>query len=289
MKKRHLPQRELQIAKRLREVRETLSLSQTEFANQIGISRERLASYEVARVPLRYDIALRLCRQFIIGEKWLATGQGNPREIMDLRHEPITSKIPADSPFSKAFDDVLAARYEEIAQESGGVLRIQMTLDDDYSFLDNLFKGVLTGWKHSLPKEELATFCYLLLEHGQWLMKRRPFVPWPEFLRDRAGGTGGKPQLSVFQGPKPQEESEDNNFPDTETYAIGVSVKAQLPKLLERIREATAESGSKSALAEFLGVPLASVSRWLSREREPGGEYVLQLLQWVEQQERKSK
>jgi len=75
----------------------------------------------------------------------------------------------------------------------------------------------------------------------------------------------------------------------SETYPKDVAVKAQLPGLLERLKKATAEAGKKTALAEFLKVPLASVSRWLSGEREPGGEVTLQLLKWVELQERQSK
>jgi outer membrane biogenesis lipoprotein LolB len=69
-------------------------------------------------------------------------------------------------------------------------------------------------------------------------------------------------------------------------------VKAQLPHLLKRLALATKESGRMSELADFLGmatgkrVPLASVSRWLSGKREPGGEITLQLLHWVEHQER---
>ena len=65
-------------------------------------------------------------------------------------------------------------------------------------------------------------------------------------------------------------------------------VKSQLPNLIERLKKATAKSGKKSELANALKpkVPLASVSRWLSGEREPGGEVALQLLTWVEEQER---
>jgi transcriptional regulator with XRE-family HTH domain len=67
---------------------------------------------------------------------------------------------------------------------------------------------------------------------------------------------------------------------------LPVNVKAQLPSLRDRLNHATKETGKMSALAEYLGVPLASVSRWLSGKREPGGEITLKLLHWVEQQER---
>jgi transcriptional regulator with XRE-family HTH domain len=82
---------------------------------------------------------------------------------------------------------------------------------------------------------------------------------------------------------------------DAETSLRIPQVKAQLPNLLERLKKATAETGKKSALAKFLSsalktnVPLASVSRWLSGEREPGGEVTLQLLKWVELQERQAR
>lgn len=58
-------------------------------------------------------------------------------------------------------------------------------------------------------------------------------------------------------------------------------VKAQLPNLLEELKHATAAPGKKTELAKFLGAPLASVSRWLSGEREPGGETVLKMQAWL--------
>jgi hypothetical protein len=63
-------------------------------------------------------------------------------------------------------------------------------------------------------------------------------------------------------------------------------VKSQLKNLLADLNRLTKESGKKTELAEFLGAPLTSVSRWLSGEREPGGETTLRLFHWVKQQER---
>lgn len=79
----------------------------------------------------------------------------------------------------------------------------------------------------------------------------------------------------------------ENDLTQSETPSKVSSVKTQLPNLLERLKKATAETGKKSELAEFLSratggkVPLASVSRWLSGEREPGGEVALQMDAWV--------
>ncbi|HEV2438192.1 MAG TPA: helix-turn-helix transcriptional regulator [Verrucomicrobiae bacterium] len=59
-----------------------------------------------------------------------------------------------------------------------------------------------------------------------------------------------------------------------------------LPKLIERLKRATAERGKKSDLAKWLGVHRQSVTDWLSGKQEPGGEITLRMLRWVEQQER---
>ena len=68
--------------------------------------------------------------------------------------------------------------------------------------------------------------------------------------------------------------------------AILPPVKSQLDNLLAGLNRLTNETGKKTELADYLGAPLASVSRWLSGEREPGGETTLQMLRWVQEQER---
>jgi len=96
-------------------------------------------------------------------------------------------------------------------------------------------------------------------------------------------------QIEVWDDFQPMVEASRKKrlLTESETLSKVAAVKAQLPSLLERLKKATNATGKKSELAEFLKAPLASVSRWLSGEREPGGEVALQMLHWVEQQERK--
>ena len=63
-------------------------------------------------------------------------------------------------------------------------------------------------------------------------------------------------------------------------------VKPVMPSLIQRLKRATKERGQKSALAKWLGVHRQCVADWLSGKQSPGGEYTLQLLKWVELQER---
>jgi transcriptional regulator with XRE-family HTH domain len=63
-------------------------------------------------------------------------------------------------------------------------------------------------------------------------------------------------------------------------------MKSEVQKLIEQVKRKASKPGAKSQLARALGVAPARISEWLSGEKEPGGEYTLKLLHWVEQQER---
>jgi DNA-binding transcriptional regulator YiaG len=92
---------------------------------------------------------------------------------------------------------------------------------------------------------------------------------------------------SIF--PEASEAGEKKLLPDvTETGNIA-NVKSQMESLLAAVKMATSKRGMKTSLAKAMGVPLSNVSQWLSGDRKPGGERVLQLLQWVEQQEHQQK
>lgn len=60
---------------RLRKLRKQLDLTQQEFANKLGISRNNIGSYETGRCPSDAVISL-ICREFGVNEVWLRTGEG---------------------------------------------------------------------------------------------------------------------------------------------------------------------------------------------------------------------
>ena len=61
----------------------------------------------------------------------------------------------------------------------------------------------------------------------------------------------------------------------------------KLDMLISRIGLATLARGRKSQLAEFLSVSPQQLNHWLAGVREPGGEYALQMLDWVTAEEAK--
>lgn len=73
-------------------------MTQQEFADQIGVKRNTIATYEIGRnQPLDAVITL-ICREFHINEAWLRSGVGEMKSDMTLQQE-----------LSLAFGDVLAS------------------------------------------------------------------------------------------------------------------------------------------------------------------------------------
>lgn len=152
-----LPAKERTVCARLREVRQHLRLTQTEFAAQIGISRERLASYEDARAPLRLDCGLSICRHFLVSEKWLADGLSFPKALpfrarsvavrfSDLRSRifmHLASGVEIDAktgriPYSQGFAIVLSQKYERSKHAWLFEPAIAVSFSDDISLFKNV-------------------------------------------------------------------------------------------------------------------------------------------------------
>lgn len=63
--------------KRIKEIRQNAGMTQQEFADKIGVSRNTIAAYETnVRVPID-AILISICREFNVNEDWLRTGLGN--------------------------------------------------------------------------------------------------------------------------------------------------------------------------------------------------------------------
>ena len=61
---------------RIKKLRNSLDLTQQEFANRLNIKRNTLANYEVGRnIPIDAVVSL-ICREFKVSEQWLRTGEG---------------------------------------------------------------------------------------------------------------------------------------------------------------------------------------------------------------------
>ena len=85
-------------------------------------------------------------------------------------------------------------------------------------------------------------------------------------------------------------ESQNKDLTEDSPKGNNSPVKSELEKLIARVKRLASRPGAKAELARVLKVAPARVTEWLTDDREkrkePGGHYTLELLHWVEQQER---
>ena len=61
---------------RLKELRTTLKLTQTELASQIGLKQNTIATYEMGKGEMSEASILSLCRRYNVNKNWLQYGKG---------------------------------------------------------------------------------------------------------------------------------------------------------------------------------------------------------------------
>ncbi len=173
------------IANRLRQAREGLGATQTEFATQISINRDRLASYEDGRAILRCDVALRLCRQFFVSEFWLATGAAHEEQFkarqridfsdldarltMALAVEPAALACPPGCSFADGFDPFLRQQYTILAAQQKGFPRIKPLPSDGMDYFKNALDCMMDFWKRGLSSQQWEDFFTAWVAQGQFL------------------------------------------------------------------------------------------------------------------------
>lgn len=177
--------RQEQISFRLNEAREALGLTQSEFSGQIGITRDRLASYEDGRTPLRCDVALKACRHFFISEFWLAYGAVNENQLkagrlarfddldarltMALAIEPIAFSCPFGATFFQWFDPHLRGEYARLLSVQNGFPRVGGLASDGSDYANNAMLCMMAFWRRNIDRANFPAFVASVIESGQKL------------------------------------------------------------------------------------------------------------------------
>jgi DNA-binding XRE family transcriptional regulator len=72
---------------RIRELRKTLDLNQTEFGERIGVKQTTIAGYETGAKNPMDAVVNSICREFNVNESWLRTGEGEMFAAVDPDEE----------------------------------------------------------------------------------------------------------------------------------------------------------------------------------------------------------
>lgn len=65
------------IIERIRSLRKSLKLTQSEFANGIGVSRGVIENIELGRVAPKPLLIQQICKEYNVSRVWLETGEGD--------------------------------------------------------------------------------------------------------------------------------------------------------------------------------------------------------------------
>ncbi len=98
--------REHDIGERARRFRESINWPQSAMAPEVDLSRDRLASVEYGRTPLRYNAGYRLCFIFDVNPRWLADGEGEMKAAAGAVDLPTPETQPRRALFSEIWDKV---------------------------------------------------------------------------------------------------------------------------------------------------------------------------------------
>lgn len=109
---------------RIKELRKSLDMNQTEFGNRIGVKQTTVAGYETGvRTPID-SVILSMCREFNVNEKWLRTGEGEmflPVPEEDEVASYVAELLEPDNPFTDLIVQIMRT-YSQLDSKSQEVL-----------------------------------------------------------------------------------------------------------------------------------------------------------------------
>jgi transcriptional regulator with XRE-family HTH domain len=284
---------EREICARLKFFRETIAWSQKRFAMLLGLTYNQLASIEYERTPLRYGIAWKVREFFGLSLSWMAEGKYPPNEPdLDPWPNPETLKtrrfLLSEVTETLRFSDPKNPAVKEREKVWFEKHRKETSLGPSRSVLLAVVKHSLAQWLARVPDANLRDFAGQIYEFADNYVSR--------FSKESGIKVGVRTRALIWGEMREEinkrlsrKAAEFQHLTETSTCRNVPTVKSEWTVLKRRLQDATAKPGTKTMLADFLGVDLTRVSQWLTdskNAREPGGEYTLKLLRWVEQQER---
>lgn len=124
---------------RIKTLRKSLKMNQTDFGNKVGIKQTTVAGYENGIRTPTDAIILSICREFDINEEWLRTGKGEMKRI-----------TTEDDEFQKYIALLLRDKEDFVAQKIKRFIVGYEKLDaTDKKVVENLMRQFFEGEKKS--------------------------------------------------------------------------------------------------------------------------------------------
>jgi transcriptional regulator with XRE-family HTH domain len=249
--------RERAICARVRQFREDIKWPQPAFANAVNISRNQLANVEYGRAPLRLNLAVNLCEAFGANGEWLATGKG----LMHGGNPMLTMVKFGPEWYSQLFSETFDRNPDVFTKQIPPTTYLSSEPTPNFDPQTFLIKNILLWFQINKFKNPLEA---------------------ENFARDICGHAESRLTELRSMGTAARNIRSEKGLRSSSLKSNNSSVKSEIEKLIEKIKRKALKPGAKADLAKTLGVAPARVSEWLAGKKEPGGEYTLRLLKWVE-------
>lgn len=110
------------LQKRIKELRKSLGLSQREFGENLGISRNVVSNLEYGRVAPKALMIRHICQQYGVRKSWLLTGEGEmfeavPQPVRELANRSFQKLKPEFQHYIFQQIDQLLSLQEKLEQE----------------------------------------------------------------------------------------------------------------------------------------------------------------------------
>ena len=148
------------IGERIKKVRKALNLTQQEFADQLNIKRNTVATYEVGKSNPRDAAVILICKTFNVSETWLRTGEG----------EMFVQRSEADE-ISAAVERLLSGESADLKRRM--IIALSSLSDEHWTLLDQKLREIV-GLQNTTPTVEEETRAEADLYYTQRLSERKP-------------------------------------------------------------------------------------------------------------------
>ena len=129
------------IGERIKAIRRSLDLTQTEFATRIGSVQNTVTGYENGRRNPSAPVVSLICREFNVSEAWLRTGEG---EMFAARSH--------EDELAATVNNLLSSEKPEFRRRL--ILALSGLSDAQWDYLESFLQGVLEANSAEEPPED---------------------------------------------------------------------------------------------------------------------------------------
>ncbi len=104
-------------------IREKLQLSQREFGERLGISRDVVSNIESGRVQPKSLLVKHMCDLYGVNEEWLETGNGEMFEVVPKTSKKAEEAIAIFQSLRPEFQDYALDQIEKLAELQNKVVK----------------------------------------------------------------------------------------------------------------------------------------------------------------------